>query len=69
MVIVACAAVVWAQVAHAQPPGVPVPDFLNMESYEGLQYLVAAFGQGLTEAGYVEGHNMAIEYRFAEGTA
>jgi hypothetical protein len=67
IVIFGCAAAVWAQVAHAQRPAVPVVGFLNLESYEGLQYLVAAFRQGLREAGYVEGQNVAIEYRWAEG--
>ena len=67
MVVFGYAAVVWPQVAHAQRPAVPVIGFLNMESYEGLQYIVAAFRQGLRATGYVEGQNVTIEYRWAEG--
>ena len=67
LVIFCCGALVRAQVARAQRPVVPVVGFLNMESPEGLTYLVAAFRQGLKEAGYVEGQNVAVEYRWAEG--
>jgi putative ABC transport system substrate-binding protein len=68
-IVIFCCAAVWGQVLHAQRPAAPVVGFLNMESYEGLQYLVAAFRQGLAQTGYVEGQNMAIEYRWAEGQA
>src|SRR5262249_20028196 len=52
--------------ARAQQPAVPVTGFLRDSSLADATCLVAAFRQGLKEAGFIEGQNVAIEYRSAE---
>ena len=57
----------WPLAARAQQRAMPVVGFLNPASLESRRDLVAAFHQGLAESGYVEGRNLAIEFRWAEG--
>src|SRR4051812_35798808 len=54
-------------VAHAQQPSMPVVGFMSARGRVDSEHLVTAFHRGLNEAGFIEGQNLAIEFRWAEG--
>jgi putative tryptophan/tyrosine transport system substrate-binding protein len=61
------AACIWAPSAHAQQKAMPLIGWLSSTSPEAYASRVAAFRQGLAEAGFTEGRNVVIEYRWAQG--
>jgi len=60
-------AVAWPLTARAQQPAMPVIGYLSGATFEMMREYVAAFHRGLADAGFAEGRNIAIEYRWAEG--
>jgi putative ABC transport system substrate-binding protein len=65
--IVAGSAAAWPFAARAQQPAMPIVGFLNGASAEGYTKFLAEFRRGLNSMGFVEGQNVVVEYRWAEG--
>jgi hypothetical protein len=59
-------AAAWPLVARAQQPTIPTVGYVHSDSPQTVANLLAAFREGLSEIGYIEGQNVAIEYRWAQ---
>src|ERR1700716_4291460 len=66
-IILSATAVTWPLAARAQQPTMPVVGFLGAASPDGYEPFVGGFIRGLKEAGFIDGENVAIAYRWAEG--
>src|SRR5215469_9752892 len=65
--LLGASAAAWPVAAHAQQATTPLIGFLSSRSPNESEALVAAFRQGLAEAGYAEGRNVHLAFRWAEG--
>ena len=65
--VIAASAAAWPIAARAQQAPIPVVGFINAASAQNYTRQLAAFLKGLGESGYVDGRNVAVEYRWAEG--
>jgi putative ABC transport system substrate-binding protein len=66
LLVGAAAASIAPQRLRAQAPAMPVVGFVRSTSHAPFQNLVTAFGQGLKETGFIEGRNVAVDYRYAD---
>jgi ABC-type uncharacterized transport system substrate-binding protein len=64
--LLGCAAASWPLAARAQQTAMPMIGFLTSTKAAAIPHFIAAFHDGLADAGFVEGKNVVIEYRFAE---
>jgi putative ABC transport system substrate-binding protein len=67
LIAVVCGAALWPLMAHAQQSAAPIIGFLGGGTAEGFEPFADAFRRGLREGGYIEGKNVAFEYRWAAG--